>query len=110
MKKMFWVLGFLAALSCTHSRPPIDPADDSSPIAKLQCPGGKVSVGDCQRTVIERCGPPMWWRPAPGGFTSSRPVREGWIYRISEKYYVMAFEYGAIFDIRETDQPKAEGR
>ena len=110
MKKMFLVLALLAVLSCTHSRPPIDPADDPSPMAKLQCPGGKVSVGDCQRTVIERCGSPIWWRPGPWGFTTSRPVREGWVYRHGEKYYAVVFEYGGISDIRETEEPKAEGR
>jgi hypothetical protein len=110
MKKMFLVLALLAVVSCAHSRPPIDPAADPSPMAKLQCPGGKVSVGDCQRSVIERCGLPLWWRSGPWGFTSSRPVREGWVYRHAEKYYHVAFENGAIFWINETGEPKAEGR
>jgi len=56
MKKMFLVLVLLAVLSCTtapkHRRPPIDINDDPSPIAELQCPGGKIFVGDCQRDVI----------------------------------------------------------
>jgi hypothetical protein len=109
MKRTLVALALLAAVSCMsapkHGRPPIDPGDDPSPIKELQCPGGRIIVGDCQRTVIDRCDLPIWWRPGPWGFTASRPVREGWIYRVEGKYYQLAFEYGAIFYIKETEKP-----